>query len=124
MAHILIVDDEASIRDLIKEVLTMEGHTSEEAATGAEALDSVRKKRFDLVIMDRNMPKMGGIEAVKRLRASPASHALKVIMCTSAGMVNEVDEAFAAGATDYVMKPIDLKRLVEKVAKHCAAGPR
>lgn len=115
MAHILVVDDEEAIRDLIKEVLSMDSHTFDTAANGAEALERLRQDRYDLVIMDRNMPTMDGIRALFILRAHPKFKDLKVLMCTSASVTKEVDEAFAAGATDYVLKPINLQALVKKV---------
>lgn len=120
MGQILVVDDESSIRELIKDVLSMEGHAVDTASNGAEGLAALGKKHYDLVVMDRNMPKMTGIEALKKIRATPALKGQKVLMCTSAGMVAEVDEAFQAGADDYVMKPIDLQKLVQKAARYIA----
>jgi CheY-like chemotaxis protein len=117
MAHILIVDDEDSIRELIKEVLAMDNHTFDMAGNGSEALEKIRKNNFDLVIMDRNMPTMTGIQALSILRANPKYQGLKVLMCTSASVTKEVDEAFAAGANDYVLKPINLQALLGKVSK-------
>lgn len=117
MAHVLIVDDEPAIADLIKTALDMQGHTAETAGNGKDALDRIQKGRFDLVIMDRNMPKMGGIEALKIIRSSPQYQGLKVIMCTSASILKEVDEAFAAGASDYITKPLDLQALGAKVQR-------
>ncbi len=118
MAHILIVDDEESIRELIKMVLETHGHTFDMATNGSEALEHLRKKKFDLVIMDRNMPKMTGVQAVAVLRTNPAFKDLKVIMCTSASVAKEVDEAFQAGANDYILKPLNLQLLATKVGKH------
>lgn len=118
MAHILLVDDEAAIRDLIKEVLSMDGHTFDEAEDGSMALERLKKKPdYDLVIMDRNMPKMTGIQALQILRGNPSFAKLKVLMCTSASVTKEVEEAFAAGATDYILKPINLQMLSGKVRK-------
>jgi CheY-like chemotaxis protein len=120
MAHILIVDDEDSIRELIKEVLAMDGHTFDMAGDGSQALEKIRSKPFDLVIMDRNMPTMTGIQALAILRAHPKYKELKVLMCTSASVTKEIDEAFEAGATDYILKPINLQMLLGKVTKHIA----
>ncbi len=121
MAHILVVDDEESIRALIREVLSLSSHTFEEAGNGAEALERIRATKYDLVIMDRNMPRMDGIQALTLLRASPQFKDLKVLMCTSSSVTKEVDEAFAAGANDYILKPINLQALVKKVAKALGA---
>lgn len=118
MARILLCDDEPSIRELIKEVLSADGHAFDEAENGMEALEKLRGGAYDLLIIDRNMPKMTGIQAVTVIRSNPKLAALKIIMCTSASVTAEVDEAFAAGASDYLLKPINLQMLMGKVKKH------
>lgn len=125
MAHILVVDDEASIRDLIQEVLAMEGHTCDQADNGAAALERLRAPgaKYDLIIMDRNMPKMTGLQALQLIKTNPALTLIKVLMCTSASVNKEVEEAFEAGATDYILKPINLQMLAGKVRKHVAPQP-
>jgi len=117
MAHILVVDDEESIRALIREVLSTQNHTFDEAGTGAEALEKIRAGKYGLVIMDRNMPTMSGIQALSILRANPQYKDLKVLMCTSASVTKEVDEAFQAGANDYILKPLNLQMLIKKVQR-------
>ena len=118
MANILVVDDDAVIRDLLKDILSMQGHASVMAESGQEALEKIRKTQFDLVILDRNMPLMSGIQVLNNLRSNPATARLKVIMCTAAELVSEVDEAFEAGAIDYLLKPLDMTKLIAKVALH------
>lgn len=118
MANILVVDDDSVIRDLLKDILAMQGHTAVMADSGAAAIEKIRKTQFDLVILDRNMPHMSGIQVLKTLRANPATARLKVIMCTAAELVAEVDEAFEAGAIDYLLKPLDMTKLVAKIARH------
>ncbi|MFI5348732.1 MAG: response regulator transcription factor [Elusimicrobiota bacterium] len=115
MAHILIVDDDSTIQDLIKEVLSMQNHTFDTAERGSEALQKIRKSKFDLVILDRGLPEMDGIQVLKLLRASPGCAGLKVLMCTGAGMLADVDEALQAGASDYIVKPLDFAKLNSKV---------
>ncbi|HXT00949.1 MAG TPA: response regulator [Elusimicrobiota bacterium] len=117
MARILVVDDEESIRDLIKEVLSSNDHEITLAADGAQAFDVLRKKPIDLAIVDRNMPGMTGIEVVQLIRQNPKTAALKVLVCTGASVTKEIDEAFAAGADDYVLKPLNFTQLLGKVAK-------
>jgi CheY-like chemotaxis protein len=124
MARILIVDDEESIRDLIKEVLSSGGHEFVLAASGSEAFEVLRKKAVDLAIVDRNMPGMTGIEVVQLIRQNPKTAAMKVLMCTGASVTKEIDEAFAAGADDYVLKPLNFAQLVGKVTKALASPPR
>jgi CheY-like chemotaxis protein len=122
MARVLIVDDEEYIRDLIKEVLLAQGHEFELAAGGTEALEILRKKSIDLVIVDRNMPGMTGIEVVQLVRQNPKTKAIKILMCTGSSVTKEIDEAFAAGADDYVLKPLSFPALIGKVAKALAAS--
>ena len=120
MARVLIVDDEEAIRDLIKEVLVAQGHEFELAANGAEAFDILRKKKVDLAIVDRNMPGMTGIEVVQLIRQNPNTKALKVLMCTASSVTKEIDEAFNAGADDYILKPLSFPALLGKVTKALA----
>lgn len=118
MARILVVDDDAAIADLIRDVLAGQGHEFAAASSGAKALELIGRSKFDLVILDRNMPSMSGLQVLKTLRAAPATAALKIIVCTAAEMLAEVDEAFSAGATDYIVKPLDFGKLKAKVARH------
>lgn len=120
MARVLIVDDEEYIRDLIKEVLTPQGHEFDLADGGAAAFEILRKKTVDLAIVDRNMPGMSGIEIVQLIRQNPKTKGIKVLMCTGSSVTKEIDEAFAAGADDYVLKPLSFAALLDKVAKALA----
>ncbi|MBI5209288.1 MAG: response regulator [Elusimicrobia bacterium] len=115
MAHILVVDDDASIRDLVSEILGMHQHTVEIAENGLQAVEKVRKVPYDLVIIDRNMPTMTGIDAIKIIRSSPQFQKLKILMFTSASVVKEIDEAFEAGATGYLTKPLNIEVFLKKV---------
>ncbi|MBI5625369.1 MAG: response regulator [Elusimicrobia bacterium] len=118
MGRILVVDDDNTIRDLLKEILEMNGHLVDQATNGKEALDLIKRNPYDLVVMDRNMPMMDGVQAVTIIRSNPRLLSMKIIMCTSASVVKEVDEAFKAGANDYVVKPIEIAKLLAKVNKH------
>jgi CheY-like chemotaxis protein len=124
MARVLIIDDEESIRELIKEVLISQGHEFELAASGAAAFEILRKKAIDLAIVDRNMPGMTGIEVVQLIRQNPKTKDIKVLMCTGSSVTKEIDEAFNAGADDYILKPLSFPALLGKVAKALAAPPR
>ena len=124
MARILIVDDEEAIRDLIKEVLSGGGHEIHLAEHGAQAFEILRKKTVDLAIIDRNMPGMTGIEVVQLIRQNPKTVGVRILMCTGASITKEIDEAFAAGADDYVLKPLNFAQLLGKVAKALASPPR
>jgi CheY-like chemotaxis protein len=121
VARILIVDDEEAIRDLIKEVLSPGGHELHLAGDAKQAFELLRAKSLDLAIVDRNMPGMTGIEVVQLIRQNPKTAKLKVLMCTGASVTKEIDEAFAAGADDYLLKPLNFAQLLGKVAKALAA---
>lgn len=117
MARILVVDDEETVREFITDLLTMDGHTVDKACNGLEAVAAARKNPYDLVILDRNMPKTDGIMTLNILRCDSKLKNLKVLMCTSVSLTKELDEAFAAGANDYIIKPINLQALLGKVKK-------
>jgi two-component system, chemotaxis family, chemotaxis protein CheY len=120
--RVLIVDDEQAIRDLIHELLRTQNYAIEAAGGGTEALELLRKKAFDLAIVDRNMPGVSGIDVVKLIRLNPKLSKMKVLMCTASSVNKEVDEAFAAGANDYVLKPLNFPVLLGKVAKLLASA--
>jgi len=117
MARILIVEDELAIREFIRMVLTSHNHNVDTAADGVEAVEAVRKTKYDVVFMDWKMPRMGGIQALAIIRANPKCQNVKVIMCTLASLTKEVEEAFAAGANDYILKPFNVEMLLAKVQK-------
>lgn len=121
MARVLIVDDEESIRDLIKEVLRAQDHECELAADGRQAFEILSKKTIDLAIVDRNMPGMTGIEVVQLIRQNPKTKDLKIVMCTASSVTKEIDEAFNAGADDYILKPLSFAALLSKVEKVLAS---
>ncbi|MDX6769884.1 MAG: response regulator [Elusimicrobiota bacterium] len=120
MARILIADDEESIRDLVKEVLSADGHEFLLAENGTRALELLKSKGADLAIIDRNMPGLSGIEVVQAIRLNPKLAKVRILMCTAASVTKEIDEAFAAGADDYVLKPLNFQALLAKVAKALA----
>lgn len=124
VAKILIIDDEDMVRDFVKEVLAPAGHELFAASSGAEALNLLKKKPMDLLVVDRYMPGMSGIEVVEFVRHSPNLAKLKIIMCTGASVTKEVEEAFAAGADDYILKTLVFTQLPAKVAKVLALPPR
>jgi CheY-like chemotaxis protein len=120
MARILIADDEEAIRELVKEVLTADGHSFLLAENGSQALELLRGKGADLAIIDRNMPGLSGIDVVKVIRSDPKLAKIRILMCTAASVTSEVDEAFAAGADGYVLKPLNLQALLSNVVKTLA----
>jgi two-component system response regulator HydG len=112
---ILVVDDEPAHRQMIKAVLGAEGYEIQPAADGRVALAAIEKRFYDLVIMDIRMPQMGGIEALKEIKA--ISPAIPIIIMTAYASVGTAVEALKAGAYDYLTKPLDIEELKILVAK-------
>lgn len=110
MAKILIIDDEPSIRSVLRDILEMEDYKVEEAKDGIDALSKVKKTKFDAAICDIKMPKMDGMELLERINIlSPDT---PVIMISGHGNIETAVEAVKKGAFDYISKPPDLNRLL------------
>lgn len=113
---ILIVDDDPIIRDMIQFVLSEEsGHEVVEATNGREALTLYEREPFRMVITDWSMPEMDGLELCRRIRASPTSGYVYVIILTSHRESPDLVEGLSAGADDYLPKPIDPQELLLRV---------
>ena len=113
----LIVEDSRIIRKVARRMLEAQGFEVDEAADGAEALAWCATATPDLIVLDWNMPVMDGLTFLKRLRAQPGGNASKVLFCSIETEASRIDEALAAGADDYVMKPFDGDILASKVAE-------
>jgi signal transduction histidine kinase len=105
--RILIVDDEARNRELLHDLLELEGHVILEATGGQEAIDLLGTEPADVVLLDVNMPVMDGFEATRRLRANPRTASLPILLVTALAEREQRLRGIAAGANDYVVKPID-----------------
>jgi two-component system response regulator AtoC len=103
---ILIVDDEASMRKNVTELLADEGFAFLEASDGADAVEAVRRSRPDVVLMDINLPKLDGLSALREIRRLAPE--VVVIVFTAFGTSERAIEAMKAGAYDYIEKPFDL----------------
>ena len=112
MEKILIVDDEARIRDIIKQYLKFEGYEYGEASNGEQAIDLFFKDSFDLVIMDVMMPFMDGISALRLIREKTST---PVILLTAKGEEYDKVFGFDLGADDYVVKPFSPKELMARI---------
>jgi two-component system, NtrC family, sensor kinase len=113
--HILIVDDERDIRQLLREMLTLEGHEVTEATNGAEALARLRDASFDLVVTDVRMPSLSGMELLRRVReVSPST---EVIVATAYAELDTAIECMRTGAFDLLRKPFNLQELFSCVAR-------
>jgi two-component system KDP operon response regulator KdpE len=111
-ATILVVDDEPQIRRVLRSTLTSQGYVIIDAKTGEEALESVRKNKPDLVLLDVNMPGMGGIEACREIRRSSDA---PIIMLTVRNAERDKVLALDAGADDFVVKPFGIEELLARI---------
>ena len=110
MAKILVIDDERSIRNTLKEVLEYENHEIDTAENGAEGIDMFAKGKYELVLCDIKMPNMDGIEALEKLIEMPGN--APIVMISGHGNIDTAVEAIKKGAFDFIEKPLDLNRLL------------
>ena len=110
---VLIIDDEREFTEALSERMETRGIKAVTAATGAEALGIVDKEKFDAVILDMVMPGMDGIETLKRLLEKNPD--LQIILLTGHATVQTSVEAIKLGAADFLEKPVDIKKLMEKI---------
>jgi CheY-like chemotaxis protein len=113
---ILIVDDSPTIVMMEKTILARGAYDVSVATDGEKALDAVATDRPDLILMDIKMPRVDGLEAVKRLRANPDTQSIPIIMVTTKGEEGQREGCLAIGCNDFVTKPIDGSALLSKIA--------
>jgi CheY-like chemotaxis protein len=116
MPRILLVEDNPDNRDMLSRRLVRRGFELSFAADGAEAIERAVAERPDLVLMDLSLPVIDGWEATRRIKADPATRAIPVIALTAHAMAGDRIKALEAGCDDYDTKPVDLPRLLEKIA--------
>ena len=117
-APVLVVDDEAGIRELVGFALRRAGFDVLEASSGQQALDIVRTSPVALMVLDMGMPEMSGTDVVQALRAQPEIATLPVLLMTGSGDDMSVIEGLAAGADDFLLKPVRLDELVARINAH------
>ena len=114
--NILICDDAAFMRMMIKDILTKNGYNvAGEAENGLKAIEKYKEINPDLVLMDITMPEMDGIQALKEIKKLDGS--ATVIMCSAMGQQAMVIESIQAGAKDFIVKPFQAERVIEAVKK-------
>jgi len=114
-AKILIAEDRPDNMTLIKETLRPTGYKVYTATNGQEAIDTAKKEKPDLILMDMQMPVMSGFDATRHIRETEELKEVPIIALTARAMKGNEEEVLAAGCSDYLSKPMMPKDLVEKV---------
>ncbi|MBN3564067.1 MULTISPECIES: response regulator [Aliamphritea] len=117
MATILVVDDSASLRNMVTFTLKQEGYQVVEAGNGQEALTKAKGGRFDLVLTDVNMPVMDGITLCSELRKLPTFKFTPVLMLTTESSADMKQQGKSAGATGWLVKPFNPEKLISTIKR-------
>lgn len=115
MKKILVIDDEPSLRDMLEDILTMEGFQVVTAVNGEDGLKKIYKENPDLILLDCSMPVLDGYEVLERMRKDPVLYSKPVIMLTV--LSGEYDEikGLELGADDYITKPFRTAQLLARI---------
>lgn len=117
MAQILVVDDEPDVRTIIATTLETMGHETVTASNGEEAINKIRRRRYDLVVLDIMMPQVNGYEVLEQLRATPSRAETPVIVVTAKHDPSGVRREVEQGVVDHLAKPFlpsELETMVER----------
>jgi CheY-like chemotaxis protein len=118
--RILIVDDNATNLKLVAYLMKAHGYEVDTALDAELAMDAIRSRRPDVVLMDIQLPGIDGLELTRLLKANPDTREILVIAVTAYAMKGDQDKALAAGCDDYITKPIDTRALPDTIARHLA----
>ena len=116
MAKVLLVEDNEMNRDMLSRRLQRRGFDVVIAVDGAQGVAMSKTEAPDIVLMDMSLPVMNGWEATRAIKADAATQHVPVIALTAHSMAGDREKAMAAGCDDYDVKPVDLPRLLEKMA--------
>ena len=119
-ARILVVDDEPQIRRVMRTTLVSRGYVVSDARSGEEALEKLRAERFDLVLLDMNMPGMGGMEACRVIRSESD---IPIVILSIRNAEKDKVEVLDAGADDYVTKPFSTPELLARIRAALRRAP-
>jgi CheY-like chemotaxis protein len=116
MSKILLVEDNELNRDMLSRRLLRKGYEVVMALDGQQAIDMAASEAPDLILLDMSLPVIDGWEAARRIKTSPVTHAIPVIALTAHAMDGDREKALEAGCDDYDTKPVELPRLMDKIA--------
>lgn len=120
-AEILVIEDEDNIAIALDYLLTREGYSQTRLATGAGAIEVIRKHQPDLVLLDVMLPEVSGYEICQAVRADPSCAQVRILMMTARGSAMERRKGMAMGADGFISKPFELKELREAVRRILSA---
>ncbi len=115
--HILIVDDSESIREIVALTLVSSGYAVAKGCDGVDALQRLDGREFNLIIADLNMPNMDGIQLIREVRKKEGYTTIPILMLTTESQQSKKEEAKAAGATGWIVKPFVPEKLLEVIKK-------
>jgi len=113
--RILIVDDSPTVRRYYRKVLEDSGYQADEAVSGSEALEKVYMEKYDLLLVDINMPKMDGYSFIREVRRAEDIEPIPILIISTEGAVGDMELGFQAGCNMYLVKPVDPKELLAYV---------
>ncbi len=124
MAHqtILVVEDSLLILELVEEVLQAQGYEVLRATDGLVALEAVRRRRPDLILLDIRIPGVDGEEVARRLKSDPATRRIPLVALTAYAMPGDREKILAAGCDAYISKPFTMEGFLREVQRHLRAG--
>lgn len=117
MKKVLLIEDNELNRDMLSRRLRRHGYTVSMAVNGEEGIREAKSQKPDLILMDLSLPIIDGWEATKRLRADPLTQHIPIIALTAHSLEEDKEKALEAGCDDYDTKPVNLDRLLDKMAK-------
>ena len=115
---VLVVEDKASLTQMLQFLFLSKGLDVQIAFDGLEAMEKISELRPDLVLLDIMMPRMDGFEVLEKLKASPDTEKIPVIMLTARKSREDMEKAMALGAVEYITKPFKAVEVVDKVLRH------
>jgi two-component system phosphate regulon response regulator PhoB len=115
VSTILLAEDDPDIRHLVAYKLRASGFEVVEAPDGLAALREARREAPDLVLLDVRMPQLSGLDVCRELRTGPRTEGIPIIILTARARPQDLEQAYAAGATDYIVKPFSPRDLVHRV---------
>jgi two-component system, cell cycle response regulator DivK len=117
MTKVLLVEDNEMNRDMLSRRLMRRGFEVIFAMDGKEGVDTARREKPDIILMDLSLPVMDGWEATRRVKSDDATRSVPVIGLTARAMVGDREKAMEAGCDDYDTKPVELDRLIGKIER-------